>query len=87
MAWCPHWWTLRKDWQGDLDFEDVVIFMREHSYQERFGKKMMQYYRIGDLKYWTMGFPPDITKLINRAKFDTGHPNQAEINARHGFTD
>jgi hypothetical protein len=63
----PHWYCLRKNWVGELPFDDVVTYMREHSYNEKFFTKTFQRYDIDEFKYWTMGFPLSQTILINRA--------------------
>ncbi len=74
MPQCPHWYTLRKHWTGDIDFEDVVQYIRIHGYKEKFGKYWYTRLDINDMKYWSMGAPLPITILINRAYIDTPHP-------------
>jgi hypothetical protein len=68
MANIPHEYTLRKNWASDQDFINVVNFIREHGKEERFFRKTFVYYYCNGYKYWTMGNPMDITRLINRAK-------------------
>lgn len=65
----PHWYTV---YEWDIDkYEEFVVFVkyiRECGYKEKFFKKELIYFVIGEYKYWTMGNPIDQTKLINRAK-------------------
>ena len=76
----PHWYTLRTEWEevgtGDK-FELVVQFIRDRGYVERFpdpvrGKVFIRL-DVGEHKYWTMGSPLHITKLINRATIAGPH--------------
>ncbi len=67
----PHEYTLKK-WNPELKdtFEKFVIHIREHGRSEKIlgGDRILQYFYIGEHKYWTMGAPLDETILINRAK-------------------
>ncbi len=63
----PHWYTLRNTWKLDQDFIDCVVFIREFGYKMQWGKYNHTYYDIKGKRYWTMGNPMEITKLINRA--------------------
>jgi len=63
----PHWYTLRKNWDDDQAFAEVVQFIRDHSYTEYFYKKPFKMFLLNGFKYWTMGAPVDQTILINRA--------------------
>lgn len=69
MPQCPHWYTLRKDYQFEsiMPFDDLVLFMRQHSYPEQFYRKTMRRFAVNEMKYWTMGAPVQETILINRA--------------------
>jgi hypothetical protein len=56
----PHWYTLRKTWENDQDFIDVVHFIRAHGFQEVYPPGSKNRYTVcvlGGFKYWTMGFP------------------------------
>ncbi len=64
----PHSYTLRKNWESDDDFCDVVSYIRDHGVREKFGRRYYIYFYHNGYKYWTMGYPIHITKLINRAK-------------------
>jgi hypothetical protein len=68
MAFIPHWYTLRKNWKSQEDFEWLVMFIRKHGYIEHFYKKTYQYFDVNEYKYWSMGWPVEQTILINRAK-------------------
>lgn len=63
----PHFYTLRKNWPNDYDFEDVVAFIRKHGYEGTFGRTTYKYLNLNGYRYWTM--PGSIAKciLINRA--------------------
>lgn len=63
----PHWYTLRKNWRSNVDFEGVVQFIRDFGYQERFGSRTFLRLNINGMKYWSMGAPVQETILINRA--------------------
>ncbi|MFZ4705587.1 MAG: hypothetical protein ACOYMF_06215 [Bacteroidales bacterium] len=63
----PHAYTLRTNWINDSDFVRVVEFMRQYGRVEYFFKKPYIMYDLNGFKYWTMGFPIYMTKLINRA--------------------
>jgi 2-polyprenyl-3-methyl-5-hydroxy-6-metoxy-1,4-benzoquinol methylase len=67
MPWCPHYYTLRRNWKQPVSFDVVVHFMRQHSYREKFGRQCFQRFDVNDMKYWTMGAPIPETILINRA--------------------
>lgn len=54
----PHWYINRKKLESEEDhkmFCDIVLFIREHGYTERWYSKTMTYFDIGDWKLWTMG--------------------------------
>ena len=63
----PHEYTIR-DWRLDQeeDFVNMVILIRKYGVQENFYKKVHTYLYFGKLKYWTMGSPIEVTKVINR---------------------
>ena len=63
----PHWYCLRREWVGVVDFEPVVQFMRDYGYDEDFLGKKTRRFNVGEFKYWTMGEPLSATVLINRA--------------------
>lgn len=64
----PHSYTLRKDWVSSELFSEVVLFIRQKGVVERFWSKHYTYYYLDGYKYWSMGYPLNITKLINKAK-------------------
>jgi len=63
----PHEYTLRKKWSGNMPFETVAQFIRDHGYVMRFGRSDYRCLDINGLRYWTMGAPLPQTTLINRA--------------------
>ncbi len=67
MAATPHAYTLKRKMNPRL-FENVVVFMRENSVEEKFYNTTFKYFYSGDYKYWTMGAPLKDTILINRCK-------------------
>lgn len=64
----PHSYTLKQNWKSDIEFKEVVKFIREHSYTEYFYNKPYQMFNLNGFKYWTMGAPIDETILINRTQ-------------------
>lgn len=66
----PHSYVRRSEWGDDLDFENVVIAIRNLGTLEKFYSKTFVYLYLGDYKYWTMGAHPSKTEIINRAKYD-----------------
>ncbi len=67
----PHWYTLRKTWENDEEFVACVQFIRDHGNVEYFWGKPYTKLEHGGYKYWSMGYPLDVTILINRAE----HPS------------
>ena len=63
----PHEYTVRRD-ANDAEFVEAARLIREHGYHERWGSYNHTYFNIDGWKYWTMGNPLDITKIINRAR-------------------
>jgi hypothetical protein len=64
----PHQYCLRKSWKGNTSFVQVAETIREYGYVEWFWKKPYMMLNVGEFKYWTMGWPLDVTVLINRTK-------------------
>jgi hypothetical protein len=62
----PHWYTLRKTWTDDAAFIEVVEFIRQYGYREKFKGNRYTVMDIGGYHYWTMGWPIKSTILINR---------------------
>lgn len=50
------------------EFQYFVEAQREYGVHERWGKYNLQYMYIDGYKYWTMGWPPNETTIINRQK-------------------
>ena len=68
MPTAPHAYTLKENWADPNLFDSVVQFIRDNGVPERFYTKSYIYYYANGYKYWTMGNPIAITKLINRAE-------------------
>jgi hypothetical protein len=66
----PHQYCLRKKWIGDITFTETVNTMREYGYVEWFYNRQFMVYNVGELKYWTMGYPIEVTTLINRTTIE-----------------
>lgn len=64
----PHEYTLRRETQDEAGFEQFVMYIRHHGYQQTFGGVAYTYLDIDGWQYWTMGAPLEETILINRAK-------------------
>jgi len=67
----PHHYTLVQTWKSRAEFEELVQFMRDNGVEERFFSRTFTYYYANGYKYWTMGFPLNQTRLINRAIAET----------------
>jgi len=67
MPQLPHWYTLRKTWSDGQLFEEVVQYIRDHGYREKFGKRWFIRLDVNNQKYWTMGDSLPNTVLINTA--------------------
>lgn len=61
----PHWYTLRTDWDDD-EFDSFVLDIRRYGEIRFFGRWPYVHLDLGDFTYWTMGYPVEITKLVNR---------------------
>jgi hypothetical protein len=88
MRFLPHEYTLR-EWHQEAGTEDaynrMVQAIREHGYDDQFGRKRtIRYLRIDGWRYWVMSPPdrplPEVlerTTLINRAEVDeNGRPSK-----------
>ena len=47
-------------------FEWFVRLIREHGTPGEFGGRRYLYLTVGDHVYWTMGWPPEVTTIVNR---------------------
>nr|DAW48877.1 MAG TPA: NNMT/PNMT/TEMT family [Caudoviricetes sp.] len=65
----PHEYIVRnKSAITDDEFQYFVEAQREYGVHERWGKYNLQYMYIDGYKYWTMGWPPIETTIMNRQK-------------------
>jgi hypothetical protein len=82
MASNPHWYTRRTGWPDRL-FQDVVVYIRTHGYDDlwplprRPWSRLYTYLDVVDEDgvawcHWSMGWDPAVTILINRAKLPNG---------------
>ena len=73
----PHEYTVRDLANADArkstclshdTFEWFVRYIREHGQRRKWGRRMLSYLEVDGWKYWTMGWPPEVTTIINREK-------------------
>ncbi len=64
----PHYYALRKQWQGAMAFNHFVQIIRDANIIETFKNIDYNVMQIDDYIYWSMGAPTSITILINRRK-------------------
>lgn len=69
----PHEYTLKK-WGNPEMFDRVVMYIREHGYDDWFKGRKYIALNVGEHKYWTMGASLDQTILINRKELCTTQP-------------
>ena len=62
----PHYYALRKQWQGDVTFNHMVQIIRNANMTEEYKGVVYNVMQIGAHVYWSMGAPTSITILINR---------------------
>ena len=63
----PHQYVRRSECDAET-FERVVNFIRAHGKPEPFFRTAYVYLEHDGWKYWTMGWPPNETEVINRAR-------------------
>lgn len=67
MAYNPHWYALRRQWDASkVDFDDFVLYLRHYGYTQIYRSVKYRCLNVGDHFYWTMGAPAPLTELINR---------------------
>jgi hypothetical protein len=74
MPECPHEYTVRDlegggaktTAMGEAEFEWFVRLIREKGELDEWGGQIKPYLRVGDWRYWTMGYPVGETTIINR---------------------
>lgn len=69
LRWHPHEYTVRAWHQEagtEADFEAMVLRIREHGYEDTFGKRTFVYLEVDHWRYWTMGNPLAETTVVNR---------------------
>jgi SAM-dependent methyltransferase len=62
----PHWYSLKNTWIDQLQFEEIVMLIRENGIEESFWNIKYICLHYNGWKYWTMGAPLEETILINK---------------------
>jgi hypothetical protein len=64
----PHEWVRRQKWEGDLPWENVVQYLRDHGRVAYFGKSRSKrhYWSYAGKRYWSLGWGLSVTAIINR---------------------
>jgi hypothetical protein len=73
----PHEYVVREwenDEQGGADFDRFITMIRRFGYADFYYAVRHIYWAIDEFKYWTMGWPIEETKVINRARVDAPEP-------------
>jgi len=63
----PHQYVRRKECDA-AEFERAVNYLRAHGVERPFMRTSYVYFDCDGWTYWTMGWPPEETEIINRAK-------------------
>jgi hypothetical protein len=82
----PHSYTLRRN-TDPIMFWRVVLHIREHGYQYRWGRREYTQLRADSHDMWTMGAPAECTILINRKAVEQTKKDEAEGKAGCGPVD
>jgi hypothetical protein len=64
----PHEYCLRENWSAEASFDDVVVYIRQNGFEQRFDDYPYTYFYIDGYQYWTMGSPVCDTILLNKAR-------------------
>jgi len=68
----PHWYVTKYDCRKLLEWQRMVMTIREIGFRGRYRKSYTDYLRWEvdgeEYLYWTMGYPLQVTKVINRAR-------------------
>ena len=66
----PHEYTVKTklNEDGKKEFEWFVQYIRDNGIPKKFNKRKYIYLEIEDKHYWTMGWRPEATIIINRDK-------------------
>jgi hypothetical protein len=62
----PHYYAVRKNWMGNLPFDDFALLIRKYGYNEKFKGWTYRKWDFGNYSYWSMGAPLALTVIINR---------------------
>lgn len=66
MGGLPHYYTLRRKWKDQDQFQWTVEEMQKHEVVRPFYGKKQRYLDVNGFQYWTMEASPQTTTLINR---------------------
>ena len=56
MPQIPHFYARRKEWPDKKQFEELVVFLRENSVEEKFFSKTFQYFYLNDYQLNILNF-------------------------------
>ena len=70
MPQSPHWYSVRKNENADVNFNKVVQFIRDNGYVTQFKGRDYTCFNYNGFQYWTMGAPVHETTILNRAKIN-----------------
>ncbi len=68
----PHEYYVKHelDEEGQKDFVEFVLYIREVGFKAKFGKRTHIYFEFEGKYYWTMGDPIDNTWILNRCNVE-----------------
>lgn len=81
MAWTPHWYCLRENFESNEDFEYLWNFVRDNSQPIIFGKKTWMVCNIDEYRYWVMTDNVSEAILINRTFIDNNRRRNVNVKA------
>lgn len=62
----PHWYIVKEKSIDSAIFVKVVDLIQREGVIEKFSGVRYRYLILGEFKYWTLGFSPGKTTIINR---------------------
>jgi hypothetical protein len=77
----PHYYTLREKWTNpEVSFDDAMATLKSYSVPEKWGHKIVHYFKAGKYRYWVMSKKVSDVILINRALEESQDGNLPECN-------
>ena len=73
----PHEYIVRtweENEEGNREFDRFIAHIRRFGFADFYYKIRHIYWEVNEFKYWTMGWPVEETKVINRARIDAPEP-------------